>query len=112
MNISFYLYKMHCSKSTRPWVLFLAQYKDQMPKVPVSAYLLFSRSKAPKLKEKHPELSQTEIAVRLGKRWNSIGAEKQEKYKQQYAALRRNYTEEIEQFYQDHPDARPPLRVR
>ena len=83
-----------------------------MPKPPVSAYLLFSMSKAPKLKEKHPELSQTEMAVKLGKRWKSIGAEKQEKYKQQYAALRRNYEEEVEQFYQDHPDARPPPHVR
>jgi len=28
--------------------------------------MLFSKSKGPKLKAKHPELSQTEMAVKLG----------------------------------------------
>ena len=83
-----------------------------MPKPPVSAYFLFSASKGPKLKKKHPSLSQTELAVRLGKRWKSIGAEKQDKYKQQYVALKAKYEEELEQFYLDHPDARPPAPIR
>jgi len=42
------------------------KYKDQVPKQPLSAYMLFSKSKGPKLKAKHPELSQTEMAVKLG----------------------------------------------
>ena len=44
------------------------QYKDQVPKQPLSAYMLFTKSKGPKLKAKHPELSQTEMAVKLGER--------------------------------------------
>ena len=55
-----------------------------MPKAPPSAYMLFTKVKGPKLKEKHPNLLQTEVAVKLGKKWKSMGAEKQEKYKRQY----------------------------
>ena len=114
------------------------QYKDQVPKQPLSAYMLFTKSKGPKLKAKHPELSQTEMAVKLGerkcdeakfftppfqipsphphtctpssegKKWKSMGPERQEKYKQQYVTLRKSYETQLEQFYSDHPDAKLP----
>ena len=83
------------------------QYKDQVPKPPVSAYLLFHKAKGPKLKEKHPELSTTEMAVKLGKKWRSMEAEKRDKYKQQYIALKAVYEAEMMQFYEEHPDVRP-----
>ena len=123
------------------------QYKDQVPKQPLSAYMLFTKSKGPKLKAKHPELSQTEMAVKLGekmrdcdqaifnipptptnhtplssihthtpssegKKWKSMGSERQEKYKQQYMTLRKSYETQLEQFYSDHPDAKPPRLSR
>ena len=37
-----------------------------------------------------------------------MGAERQEKYKQQSSALRTSYKTQLEQFYSDHPDAKPP----
>lgn len=42
-----------------------------------------------------------------GKRWKSMDAEKQAKYKQQYAKLREEYTAKLERFYEEHPDAKP-----
>lgn len=36
-----------------------------------------------------------------------MGAEKQDKYKQQYAKLREEYTAKLERFYEEHPDAKP-----
>lgn len=36
-----------------------------------------------------------------------MDAEKQAKYKQQYAKLREDYTAKLERFYEEHPDARP-----
>lgn len=70
--------------------------------------MLFSKSKGPKLKAKHPELSTTETAVKLGKKWRSMAPEKQEKYRQQYVALKRVYESQLQKFYAEHPDARPP----
>ncbi len=70
--------------------------------------MLFSMSKGPKLKEKHPSLTLQETAVRLGKRWQTMGAQRQEKYRQQSALLRKNYSDQMQEFYQEHPDARPP----
>ena len=84
------------------------QYKDLVPKHPLSAYMLFSQAKGPKLKEKYPNMNCKQMAVKLGKRWQTMGAEKQEKYKQQSLLLRKAYNTEMEMFYQEHPDARPP----
>ena len=43
-----------------------------------------------------------------GKKWKSMGSERQEKYKQQYVTLRKSYETQLEQFYSDHPDAKLP----
>ena len=42
-----------------------------------------------------------------GKKWRSMGAEKQDKYRQQYAKLREEYVAKLERFYEKHPDAKP-----
>ena len=41
-----------------------------------------------------------------------MGSERQEKYKQQYMTLRKSYETQLEQFYSDHPDAKPPRLSR
>ena len=41
-----------------------------------------------------------------------MGADRQEKYKQQYVALRTSYKSELEQFYSDHPDAKLSATTR
>ena len=43
-----------------------SQYKDQVPKHPQIAYMLFSKQKGPKVKSKHPGLTSRELAVKLG----------------------------------------------
>ena len=43
-----------------------SQYKDQVPKHPLTAYMLFSKQKGPKVKLKHPGLTSRELAVKLG----------------------------------------------
>ena len=78
-----------------------------MPKAPYSPYFLFTHSKLPKFKAKHPELTQTEIAVKLGQKWKSLGAEQQKKYQTKYVLLKEEYLKEMEIFFEEHPDARP-----
>ena len=89
--------------------------------------MLFMKSKLPKLKRKHPDLQMTEVASKLGesaerwrgeaflltclsspgKKWNTIGQERQGRYKQQHTALKATYEAQLQKFYEDHPDARP-----
>jgi hypothetical protein len=42
------------------------KYKDAIPKPPLTAYMLFTKSKHSKLKQKYPNLQMTEVAVKLG----------------------------------------------
>ena len=44
------------------------KYKDEIPKAPLSPYMLFMKSKQPKVKQKHPKLLMTEVAMILGER--------------------------------------------
>ena len=44
------------------------KYKDTIPKPPPTPYMLFSKSKQPKLKQKYPNLPMTEVAMKLGER--------------------------------------------
>ena len=41
------------------------QYKDRIPKPALSPYMLFSKSKQPKLKQKRPNCPMTKMAVKL-----------------------------------------------
>ena len=42
-----------------------------------------------------------------GKKWKSMDADKQNKYKHQYAKLRKEYETKLQGFYEEHPDAKP-----
>ena len=105
------------------------KYKDEIPKLPLTPYMLFMKSKQPKLKRKHPNLLITEVATKLGekestqfnvlesslifsnspgRKWSSMGEEKKERYKQQHAVMKTAYEAQLKQFYEEHPDAKPP----
>lgn len=88
----------------------LLKYKDQIPKPPVTAYLQFVMSKQSKLREKHPELGQVDVTRRLAQKWKEIGPERRSKYIQRYEHLKKQYQAEIEEFYSEHPDARPQVQ--
>lgn len=77
-----------------------------MPKPPLSPYLLFAQSKSSKIRQKFPGMPQTEVAIRLGRKWNGMGVQRQEKYHRQSAALKEIYHRNLQQFYEDYPDAR------
>lgn len=44
------------------------KYKDEIPKPPPTPYMLFMKSKQPKVRDKHPSLPMTEIAMKLGEK--------------------------------------------
>ena len=63
------------------------QYKDTLPKPPVTAYLQFVKSKQSKLREKHPELGQVDVTRRLAQKWREIGPERRVCYAYVYVCM-------------------------
>ena len=45
-----------------------------------------------------------------GKKWQSMGADKQDKYRQQYQQLKKEHESKLAAFYDHHPDAKVPVR--
>ena len=73
----------------------------------MTAYFIFHQSKREKLKRKHPDLSETEVATKLGQRWRSMSTEAKDKYIQHHNELKEEYKRQLETFYQEHPEAKP-----
>ncbi len=48
------------------YTLLLWQLRPEMPKAPLTAYMLYSKLMRPKFKEKYPELSHGQLAVKIG----------------------------------------------
>lgn len=90
----------------------IMKYKDKVPKPPATAYFQFVMSKQSKMREKHPELGQIDVTRRLAQKWKEIGPERRGKYIQRYEHLKKQYKTEIEEFYSEHPDARPQIKER
>lgn len=108
------------------------KFKGQMPKPPLSAYMLFSTSMGSKFRERFPGQTQRELATEIGvsegcgynhsllpllafpppgKAWGALTAAKQQRYRDEYLALRSEYETKVATFFEDHPEAKP-LRVR
>ncbi len=99
----------------------------EFPKAPPTPYMIFVKNKTATIRAKFPDLNQVEIARKLGKqvclpwlfymchtfigtKWNALGSEKQEKFKQQYQKLKAAYDIKLKEFYTRHPDAKVPTR--
>ena len=78
-----------------------------MPKLPMTPYFMFHQSKREKVKQKYPDLSETEVAAKLGQRWRSMSVEAKDKYVQHHNKLKEEYKRQLETFYSEHPEAKP-----
>lgn len=47
-----------------------------------------------------------------GEKWNSMSAEKQKKYRDQYTEKRDNYKKAMEAFLEEHPEAKGAMKLR
>lgn len=68
------------------------------PKKPLSAYFLFSQEERLKVKEHNPEMSITEVAKELGKRWATLDPALKSTYEQRYLEARKLYDAEMHQY--------------
>jgi len=68
------------------------------PKKPLSAYFLFSQEERLKVKGENPELSITEVAKELGKRWATLEPSIKQSYEHRYQDSRKLYDAEMSQY--------------
>jgi len=68
------------------------------PKKPLSAYFLFSQEERLKVKDESPDLSITEVAKELGRRWASLDPGLKQSYEQRYQEARKLYDAEMSHY--------------
>jgi len=68
------------------------------PKKPLSAYFLFSQEERLKVKEESPDLSITEVAKELGRRWATLDPTLKHNYEQRYQEARKLYDAEMSHY--------------
>lgn len=68
------------------------------PKKPLSAYFLFSQEERLKVKNESPDLSITEVAKELGKRWANLDPSSKAIYEQRYQDARKAYDLEMSHY--------------
>jgi uncharacterized protein YodC (DUF2158 family) len=68
------------------------------PKKPLSAYFLFSSDERLKVKGTNPEMSITEVAKELGKRWATLDPAVKSEYERRYHEARKEYDIQMNQF--------------
>jgi len=68
------------------------------PKKPLSAYFLFSQEERLKVKGENPDMSITEVAKELGKRWATIDPVAKQSYEAKYQESRKLYDAEMSHY--------------
>ena len=78
----------------------------------MTAFFQFFTAKREKLVEKHPELQAREVSIKLSEKWKSLSDERKEKYRLKYQMEKETYVQDMEQFYEDYPEAKPSSPVK
>jgi hypothetical protein len=84
---------------------------EQAPKPPLTSYVLFCKAKRDRLRQKYPTLTSSQIAQKLGEKWNALDDEDKGKYKKMYQEQMEAYHKNIVEYYDSHPEAVPPQKV-
>lgn len=95
----------------QPWTNFYKS-KDhnrhpEMPKKPLSMYMLFYSEKREQILKENPNLSMPEVAKICSEQYQKLSEKKKNKYKERCDKMRREYEEKLQGFYTEHPEMRP-----
>ncbi|KAL3274365.1 hypothetical protein HHI36_015763 [Cryptolaemus montrouzieri] len=77
-----------------------------MPPKPLSSYQLFYRKKKPSLLAETPGLDIGEISRQISQMFKNLSPEKKAKYDKLAAQAKAKYDEELQAFYESHPDVK------
>ena len=96
---------------SQPWTNFYKS-KDHnrhpdMPKKPLSMYMLFYSEKREQILKENPALSMPEVAKICSEQYQKLSEKKKLKYKQRCNEMRRQYEENLANFYAKYPDLKP-----
>ena len=96
---------------SQPWTNFYKS-KDhnrhpEMPKKPLSMYMLFYSEKREQILKDQPSLSMPEVAKICSEQYQKLSDKKKAKYKQRCDEMRRAYEEKLALFYHNYPEMKP-----
>merc|ERR1712018_131626 len=96
---------------SQPWTNFYKS-KDHnrhpdMPKKPLSMYMLFYSEKREQILKENPALSMPEVAKICSEQYQKLSDKKKAKYKQRCDEMRRQYEEKLAAFYANYPELKP-----
>ncbi|XP_067118779.1 nucleolar transcription factor 1-A-like [Centruroides vittatus] len=93
-----------------PWSSYCSSKKQkhpEMPKKPLTPYFRYFLEKRQKYSREHPDMSMTELAKVLSKKYQQLPEKKKQKYKENYEKENEVYKQELEKFKREHPDQFP-----
>ncbi|GLH14404.1 High mobility group protein D, partial [Gryllus bimaculatus] len=97
--------------AAEPWTHFYRSRKQNrhpdMPRRPLSSYMLFYLATKDKVAKEHPGLEMTEISKYIADMYKALPEKKKKKYSDMAAVQRKEYDEKMIQFYQEHPGLIP-----
>ena len=94
-----------------PWTNFYKS-KDHnrhpdMPKKPLSMYMLFYSQRREQILKENPKLNMPDVAKICSEQYQKLPEKKKNKYKVKCDAMRKEYEEKLQVFYHDHPELKP-----
>jgi len=79
--------------------------ESDKPRRPLTAYMLFSKSKRGEIKENNPNVSFGEIGKLLGSAWQLLNQEDRKPYEEEAQGLKAAYVEEVKKYKETHPES-------
>ncbi|XP_046383911.1 nucleolar transcription factor 1-A-like [Ischnura elegans] len=96
---------------TQPWTNFYRSTKQNrhpdLPRRPLSTYMLFYLEKKDRVAKEHPGLEMTAVSKHIALMYKNLSKKKKQKYIDKAAEERREYEEKLEEFYRLHPEMVP-----
>ena len=96
---------------SHPWTNFYKS-KDhnrhpEMPKKPLSMYMLYYSERREQIQVEHPQLSMPDVAKICSDEYQKLPQEEKDKYKSRCDDMRRSYETKLDNFYKMYPDLKP-----
>ena len=92
----------------KPWTNFYSAAKNNqhpdMPRRPLTQYMVYYMEKKDKVSAQNPHLSIVEVSKLVARMYQSLPAHKKQKYVAKATELREEYEEKLRQFYEKHPE--------
>ncbi|KAJ8893147.1 hypothetical protein PR048_005730 [Dryococelus australis] len=95
----------------KPWTHFYRSQKmnrhPDLPKRPLSSYMLFYMERKDEVVRQNPGLDMTSVSKRISELYNNLPKNEKGRYVSVAATLRKEHGEKLRQFYLEHPELTP-----